>query len=121
MSSARLLLVAPDDEVRRSLVFALEAEGYDVATRADLPERPDIQSRRDCTVLDQRALRPCDREALETCLDVSPVVLLVSRPQPWLTVQVSAVVETPITGGAMVRAVEQALHQAQIPSNPARA
>ena len=112
MSTGRLLVVAPDADVRRSLVFALEAEGYEVGIRADLPAAPWLSTHPfDCAVLDQRAVRPCDREVLSDTLASAPVVLLAYRPQPWLTDKVSAIVETPALEGAMVAAVEHALHR----------
>lgn len=111
MPSRRLLIIAPDDEVRKSLVFALEAEGYDVAALGQLPGADWLQShRQDCTVLDQRAVRPCDRDALSACLGAAPVVLLAHRPQPWLSERVRATVDTPAREGAMLRAVEGALN-----------
>ena len=111
MPSRRLLIVAPDDEVRQSLVFALEAEGYDVAALGQLPGPEWLSAhRQDCTILDQRAVRPCDRDALAVFLAAAPAVLLAHRPQPWLSERVRATVDTPAREGAMLRAVEGALN-----------
>lgn len=110
MSTGRLLVVAADGDVRRSLVFALEAEGYAVTASDTLPPRTWTEDNRfDCTVLDQRLLQGPAYESLAFCISSHPVVLLASRPRAWLAEWVSRVVETPVVDDSLVDAVHFAV------------
>lgn len=110
MSTGRLLVVAADQDVRRSLVFALEAEGFAVTESDGVPPRAWTQDNRfDCTILDQRVLQGRPYESLAFCISSHPVVLLASRPRAWLTEWVTQVVETPVIDDALVDAVHVAL------------
>jgi hypothetical protein len=111
MASARLLLVAPDTDLRRSLAFALETEGYTVAIRDLPPPRAWLASNRfDCTILDQKSLVGADYEAIAFCIKAHPVVLLANKPHPWLVEWVADVVDLPLTGNAVSAAVARAIH-----------
>ena len=110
MASARLLLVAPDTDLRRSLAFALETEGYAVTIRDLPPPRAWLASNRfDCTILDQKSLVGADYEAIAFCIKAHPVVLMAARPHPWLVEWVSQVVETPSADNALTTAVRLAI------------
>ena len=111
MPSARLLLVAPDTDLRRSLVFALETEGYAVTIRDAPPPRAWLAANRfDCTIADQKALKGADYESIAFCIKAHPVVLLANRPHPWLVEWVSEVVDLPLSGSAVSVAVDHAMH-----------
>lgn len=109
MPSGRLLLVAPDTDLRRSLVFALETEGFSVTVRDAPPARSWLVSNRfDCTVVDQKALIGPDYESIAFCIKAHPVVLVTAKPHPWLVEWVAEVVDMPIIAGAVGMAVRHA-------------
>lgn len=112
MASGRLLVVAQGNDLRGSLVFALEAEGFDVTAREDLPGLDWIADRRfDCTVLDQKALTGEAYRSIAFCIKAHPVVLLAARPHTWLVEWVSQVIETPANDDdALTTAVRLAMH-----------
>jgi hypothetical protein len=110
MASGRLLVVAPDDDIRRSVVFSFEAEGFEVTAREQLPTVAWMQQRHfDCTVLDQHALVGEPYESIAFCIKAHPVVLMASRPHPWLVEWVSQVVVTPSADNALSTAVRLAI------------
>jgi hypothetical protein len=110
MASGRILVVAPNGDLRGSLVFALEAEGYEVAAREQVPNLSWVTAQRfDCTVLDQQALMGEPYESIAFCIKAHPVVLLAARPLSWLVEWVSQVVDMPVAGNAISTAVRQAV------------
>lgn len=110
MSASRLLVVSADSIVRRSLVFLLEAEGFEVAESAVMPSRAGRPAARfDCTILDQRLLQGPPHEGLTYCITSHPVVLLASTPKAWIVDWVSQVVEMPVIEDALLDAVQFAL------------
>ena len=109
MSAARILIVAPNADLRRSLAFALGAEGYVVTSHAAIPAA-DAARGYDCVVLDHRAAQDAPREqVLDFVRQGNCVVLLAGTPQPWLTPNVSEVVPTPVLGRALTGAVSAVL------------
>lgn len=110
MASGRILVVAPNSDLRASLVFALEAEGYQVIANEALPDFSWVASQGfDCTVLDQRALSGPEYKSIAFCVKAHPVVLLAARPFPWLVEWVSQMVDMPAIGNAMSAAVREAI------------
>ena len=110
MPSGRLLIVALDPDFRGSLVFALEAEGFEVTARDELPTMAWMTPRRfDCCVLDQKALTGEAYESIAFCIKAHPVVLMAARPHPWLTEWCSQVVVTPSEDDALQMAVRVAI------------
>lgn len=111
MPKGRLLLVAADSELRRSLVFVLETEGYYVVVRDAPPSRDWLAANRfDCTILDQRALSGPDYESIAFCIKAHPVVLVATAAHPWLVEWVSEVVDMPLRADAVSSAVRRAMH-----------
>lgn len=109
VSTGRILVIAANPDLGKSVAFALEAEGYEVILRAALPP-PDEARGCDGVVLDHRAAREATREAvLEFCGRARSVVLLAGAPQPWLSGNVSAVVNTPHLGAQLTAAVNAAV------------
>jgi hypothetical protein len=110
MPAGRLLLVAPDTDLRRSLVFALETEGCTVTVRDQPPPRAWlVQHRPACTILDQKALDGPDYESIAFCIKAHPVVLLAARPHAWLVPWVAEMVDLPLAGNAVPAAIRRAL------------
>ncbi len=109
MSADRILVIAPDPDLRRSVAFALEAEGHVVTSHATMLG-PDEGKSYDCVVLDHKAAKAVPREAvLDFCARSPRIVLLAGAPQPWLVPKVFRVVPTPHLGAALSAAVEQAI------------
>lgn len=109
MAVGRILVIAPDRDFRRSLAFMLEAEGYAVEVLAELPDQA---SAADAVVLDQAALAGPDAQTL-AFLRSAPIVLLATRPHPWLVGLVTAVVDIPAIGNAVSLALGRAM---QVPA-----
>jgi DNA-binding NtrC family response regulator len=111
MAQVSLLVVAPDPDIRRSITFALEAEGYLVSATDGIAAVPsDGDPRFDCTVLDQLALKGPAQESIAFCTRSHPVVLLAATPLPWVVEWVSQVIATPPSGGELALAVLRAIH-----------
>ena len=110
MTARRLLVIAPDRDVRSALVFTLEASGFDVAARADIP-LPDWarQHRFDCSVLDHKALTGQNETAIAFCEAARPVLLLSSRPFPWLAPYVAQTVSQPAADDSLIEAIRAAI------------
>lgn len=103
-----LLLVAPESDLRRSLEFALRAEGHDVSWRASLGAR-DLSTKFDCTVLDHHAVGTNPQEGLTFCQTFFPVILLANAPDHPLAPVAFATVLKPLLGPALVEAIERAV------------
>ena len=111
MPRRRLLIIAPDSDLRRSLEFLLEAAGYAVTPQADIATIPKEQLF-DCAVLDHRAIeRPGSLAELQVMS--GPIVLLAGSTSPWLEDMVFRVVRKPLLGEPLIAAVEAALRSAE--------
>lgn len=108
MAHGRLLIVAPDPDLRRSLEFALEAEGYAVASCATI-DAADMAEAYDCTILDHRAAAAPTDAVLSFCRRADPVVLLAGNPTPWLAARVFRVVQKPLLGEPLSNAIRDAI------------
>lgn len=108
MATGRILIIAPDPDLRRSLEFALGAEGYAVTCRTRLDEEPEPEAY-DCTILDHRAIPVLTGDVLTFCRRAKPIVLLAGMPQPWLAEHVFCVVQKPMLGEPLSGAVRAAL------------
>jgi len=108
----RILLVAPDSDLRKSLEFALRAEGYEVTSRASIGarERPGAY---DCTVIDHHALGNNRAVAAEFCIIFAPVILLTNHRNHPLSPWVSRTVLKPLLGAALIGAVRDAMAAAR--------
>ena len=110
MASGRILVIAQNSDLAASLAFTLEAEGYAVTIRSELPHHGWVgQQGFDATVLDQKALAGEDYRSIAFCVKAYPVVLLAARPHPWLVEWVAQVVEMPVVGNAVSAAVTRAV------------
>jgi hypothetical protein len=103
----RLLVVAVDKDLRKSLEFLLGTEGHVVTTLAEIPAGGGGY---DATILDHRAANGRPASIVTAfCRTASPVVLLAGVPQTWLTQQVFVVVRLPVKGDALTLALQEAL------------
>lgn len=107
--SPSILVIAPNSDYRRSLKFALEAEGYAVTDAIEIP--PAHAGRYDAVVLDHKATRGPQQEVLDFCEQSQPVVLLAGQPQPWLVGRVFRSVPTPLLGNSLSDAVADAVRE----------
>jgi len=104
---ARILIIAPDSELRKSMEFALSVEGHEITTRASIGahERPGY----DCTIVDQHGIGTNVSAAVSFCTIFEPVVLLTSQlPHP-LSPIVHATLLKPLLGAALVAAVNASI------------
>ncbi|KQX38160.1 hypothetical protein ASD04_11075 [Devosia sp. Root436] len=107
MPGGRLLIIAPDGDLRSSLVFLLEAAGYVVTSRPDISSYPKSETF-DCTVLDHQAI-PRPDLVIELKPKLGPIILLAGGSSPWLESLVFRVVRKPLLGEPLIAAVEAAL------------
>lgn len=110
MPRGRVLVVAPQFDLRRSLEFVLDAEGFEVTSRPRLDfSSPAASARFDCIVLDHQALTGPREQVLEFCANAAPIILVSSKPIEWLSGSVRDLVEKPVMGGAIANSVRRIL------------
>ena len=106
MHSGRILVVAPNDDLRRSVTFALAAYGYAVTAEALWSDR-DLY-RFDCIVLDENALA-----GLAPVEPISaarrPILLLAYSEIALASTLFDRVIAMPLKGEAVIQAVSDAL------------
>ncbi|MEO6013686.1 MAG: hypothetical protein ABIQ30_08910 [Devosia sp.] len=103
----RILVVAPDLDLRRSLQFALEAEGYAVTWRASIGAT-EMPFDFDCTVLDHHALGN-NKAAAGAFLQAFRPVILLANAQHDLSASAFRTVLKPHLGLALTNAIRDAL------------
>lgn len=112
MAVGRILVIAPDPDLRQSLAFMLEADGYAVeAAKVLSVQLPLTASRFDAIVLDEKALAGADEQTIDRSMKTAPVVLLAERPHPRLVEMAAEVVEIPAIGNAVSLAVRRAMQE----------
>ena len=104
---SHILVIAPDTDLRRSLEFALRAEGHEVTWRTSIEteENPD---RFDCTVLDHHAIGKDLARSAAFCARFKPVILLASYVPHVLSPWVFSILQKPLLGQALVAATREA-------------
>jgi hypothetical protein len=105
---AHVLLVVPDSDLRRSLDFALRAEGHVVTYRSSLDGEP-IPAQFDSTILDEQAVGASLKQGLSFCRAFRPVVLLASSAEHPLSGAAFRTVLKPMLGPALSAALGEAL------------
>lgn len=104
MHSGRVLVVAPDHDLRHSLTFALAAYGYSVVAKEAWPGEPEPE-RFDCVVLDEHVMSAPSVRPRALFSVQGPIVLLAysdaARTQMWF----DTVLAMPLKGEAVVEAV----------------
>ena len=110
MTRGRVLVVAPQLDMRRSLEFVLDAEGFEVTSRPRIDfASPASSARFDCIVLDHQALTGPREQVIDFCANAAPVILVASQPVEWLSGSVRDLVEKPVMGGAIANSVRRIL------------
>ncbi len=107
MTASTVLVIAADADLRRSLVFALEAEGYQVTAQPNIGSARALPARRfDCTVLDHSAASgsPAAEIAAFSAAN-GPVVLLAEHSLPDSPAWLAGFVEMRALGEALVNIV----------------
>lgn len=112
MHSGRILLVAPDDDLRRSLTFALAAYGYAVTAEQAWPEAATAAAF-DCIVLDERVLSKSSALSPALLSEHQPVLLLAYSEGGLANAAVTGVIAMPLKGEAVPQAVAAAIATAR--------
>ena len=112
----RVLIIAPSTDMRQSLHFALESEGYAVTASSTIAETTSLPQTFDCTVLDHHAELVDRAGALELCSRVYPVILLANALPHRLSSMVFRTVLKPMLGPPLSVAVRQAIDSRAIPT-----
>jgi len=108
MVRGRVLVVAPQLDMRRSLEFVLDAEGFEVTSRPGVDfASPATSAPFDCIVMDHQALSGPREQVIDFCAHTAPVILVSSKPIEWLTGSVKELVEKPLMGGAIANSVRR--------------
>jgi FixJ family two-component response regulator len=116
LPTGKVVVIAVNRDLRKSLAFALQADGYVVTSFATMIEASQAKGF-DCVVLDHRVTKTADRDAvLDFCTSAPPIVLLAGTPQHWLLSRVASIVETPHLGAALTAAVGAAIPRVTAPA-----
>ena len=107
MPAGHILIVAPETDLRRSLEFALEADGYRVTAWPEICTDPGGAF--DCTVIDEGALSGPAAQVAAFCDAARPVVLLSDNPIAWLVDRIDQRLDKPLLGSALSVAVSAAI------------
>jgi hypothetical protein len=105
---SRILVIAADSDLRRSLDFALTAEGHDVTCRASTGAQV-LPNAFDCTVLDHHAVGPDLATARTFCRAFAPVILLANLEGHVLSPWAFRTVLKPQLGLALMEAIQEAV------------
>ena len=112
MHSGRILVVAPDNDLRRSLTFALAAYGYAVTAEQAWPGNATADAF-DCIVLDEHVLSKSSELSSALLSGRRPVLLLAYTEEALANAAVTGVIAMPLKGEAVMQAVEAAIASAR--------
>jgi hypothetical protein len=112
MDPGRILLVAPDNDLRRSLTFALAAYGYVVTAEHAWPVDV-VPDAFDCTVLDEHVLAGAALRAPALLSGRRPVLLLAYTDEGMANEAVTEAIAMPLKGEAVIQAVAAAIATAR--------
>jgi hypothetical protein len=107
-NSSQVVVVVPDDGLRRSLEFALEVEGFAVVAFEGVNAALALPSAAGaiCIVVDEEALMN-DPFAIAAIRQFhKPVLLLVDRSRPVPDAMDIRVLRKPVIGNALIRAIK---------------
>lgn len=108
MHSGRILVVEPDDDLRRSLTFVLAAYGYTVVADQGWPADA-ISGAFDCIVLDEQVMSKSSALPRVLLSGWPPVLLLAYSEGALANEAVTGVIAMPLKGEAVPQAVEAAI------------
>lgn len=106
-----VLVVAADAGFRKSLGFALEADGYAVLAGSrwkELLTNPRAEEAL-CVVVDDEAVRDWPAFASQCSLLGKPTIVLLSRPRPLPGLLTLTVIMKPFLGSPLLEAVRKAV------------
>jgi hypothetical protein len=112
MHPGRILVVAPDDDLRRSLTFALAAYGYTVMAEQAWPADVTADAF-DCIVLDEQVLSKSSALPPTLLSGRRPVLLLAYSEGALANEAVTGVIAMPLKGEAVPQAVAAAIATAR--------
>lgn len=114
MSEAgRILVIAPDEAMRLSLCFVLEAEGFAVGLATHAMDVAGELQQADCIIIDETALR--EARATGLAIGPSPVIVLAERAEESGAAPGDRLVEKPLLGAALIDLVEKTLPPGRMP------
>lgn len=115
-----ILVVAPDHGLRRSLVFVLEADGFDVTSHASLDDAlaAPLDQAVVCAIVDEDATRtlPASLQSLQRL--GRPVVLLAAAPAIASEIMGLTILPKPFLGVSLIKAVGHAIASGWPASGP---
>lgn len=104
----RILVIAQDADLRRSVQFALEAEGYAVTVRSSM-ETGELPRHFDCAVIDHHALAPNRADAIAFLQSFAPAILLANVEMHQLSNWAYRTLLKPMLGPALISAIRDAI------------
>jgi hypothetical protein len=110
----RILVIAQDADLRRSLQFALEAEGYVVTLGSSIAVR-DPPAELACTVIDHHALGGNRAASIAFLQSFEPVILLANMTNHSLSPWAYRTVLKPLLGPALTAAIREVVDARAIP------
>lgn len=104
-----VLVVVPDSELRRSIAFALEAEGYAIEPHVQLADAIGASTRPGvvCTVVDENALSGRSAQSLIPQGAHGPLVLLVDKMRATAASSGLKVLTKPLLGHLLVETIDE--------------
>jgi hypothetical protein len=111
----RILVIAQDADLRRSLQFALEAEGYAVTVSSSIAVR-DPPAEFACTVVDHHALGSNRGAAIAFLETFEPVILLANMSSHTLSPWAYRTVLKPLLGPALTTAIREVIDARAVPT-----
>ena len=110
---AHILLIVADSDLRKSLDFALRADGHIVTWRSGLDESP-IPMHFDCTILDHHAAGQNLRQGQTFCRAFWPVILMANTEAHALSGAAFRTVLKPMLGPVLSAAIGDALQARRV-------
>lgn len=107
MSSQRILVVAPENDLLHSISFALEAENFYVTWHVSISANA-TPEQHDCTIVDHHALGGDAAAAKAFALAFAPVILLANDKHE-LSPFVFRTLVKPHLGPSLIQAIHEAL------------
>ena len=104
----RILVIAEESDLRRSLQFALDAEGYEVTARSTLAPA-ELALPFDCTIVDHHAADRDAAAAIAFFAAFAPIVLLADERTHPLCAHATRIVLKPLLGPALSAAIREAI------------
>lgn len=105
---SRILVIAADSDLRRSLEFALRADGHEVTCLASTGAHV-LPHGFDCTVVDHHAVGKDLKQGAAFCGAFAPVIMLANRETHPLSPHAFRTLQKPTLGPALSAAIHEAV------------